>query len=101
MSFISTHNAGVFSCCSIKLNDIINKNSTMPTYVNSSAQFDWYKQTNKDITYEYFEHYNNITINNPINYNHDDQFIVYLKWKHLETLFTQKTTTFFLLTLIM
>ena len=82
MSVISSHNAWFFSCCSVKLSDIvnyINNNFNIPTYIDSSAQFSWYKQSNtKDITYEYFEHYDNIkniTINNPIKYHHDYQFI--------------------------
>jgi len=83
MSVISSHNAGFFSCCSIKLLDIvryINRNKTTPDHVDSSAQFNWYKLTPEDITYDYFEHYDNIvtTINYPINYN-DDQFLNYSK----------------------
>jgi hypothetical protein len=36
----------------------------------------------RDITYDYFEHYDNIkdiNINYPINYSHDNQFIDYSK----------------------
>lgn len=83
MSVISTHNAGFFSCCSLKLNDIvdyINANSKMPAYVDSSVQFEWYKKDNRDITYDYFEHYNNIntiTVNYRMNYKQEHQYIAY------------------------
>ena len=73
MSVISNHNAGFFSCCSIKLQDIIgyiNRNSIIPTHVDSSRQFEWYKKEQVDITYEYFDHYDNqdISIHYPIKY---------------------------------
>jgi hypothetical protein len=85
MSVISTHNGGFFSCCSLKLNDIvdyINSNSKLPNYVDSSNQFNWYKKEPRDITYEYFEHYDNIkdiSIHSPINYNHTHQYLNYSK----------------------
>lgn len=84
MSVISTHNSGFFSCCSVKLHqitDYINFHKTLPNYVDSSAQFTWYKRNpTEDITYEYFEHYNNIpiiSIPSSINYNNSHQFINY------------------------
>ena len=84
MSVVLTHNAGFFSCCSVKLTDIvkfINLNAKIPDIVDSSLQFEWYKNNNdKDITYEYFEHYNNIQnteIKCPINYHWRYQFINY------------------------
>ena len=78
-----THNAGFFSCCSVKLNkivDFINLNKRLPDNVDSSEQFTWYKdkeKTNKDITYDYFEHYENIedvNIIQPINYHEKHQY---------------------------
>jgi hypothetical protein len=83
MSVISKHNAGFFSCCSVKLGDIIeyiNSNSEMPKYIDSSEQFKWYKVDQNDITYEYFEHYDNVEnqiINYPINYHQTHQFSNY------------------------
>jgi len=86
-----THNAGFFSCCSVKLNDIIdyfNYYKNIPNDVDSSDQFEWYK-INKtgDITYDYFEHYHNIHNNdtldtiikttNYIDYNNHKQFVNY------------------------
>ena len=86
MSVICTHNAGFFSCCSIRLDNIvryINANSKFPESVDSSTQFNWYKKNTNlsdDITYEYFEHYDNIQENNIYSendYNGDSQWIVY------------------------
>jgi hypothetical protein len=85
MSVVCLHNAGFFSCCSVKLHMIvsyINNNLKLPNLVDSSNSFDWYKKNleTKDITYEYFEHYDNITdmtVNYPIKYNHDYQFFNY------------------------
>lgn len=75
-----------FSCCSVKLNEIvdyINLHKTLPIFVDSSKQFDFYKKnTNADITYNYFDHYDNINIlpnSHIINYNHTDQFTNYSK----------------------
>jgi hypothetical protein len=83
MSLIVNHNAGFFSCCSIKLFQIIkyiNTNKKIPLSVDSSQQFAIYKNNNKDITYDFFEHYSNISnniSNNVINYHWEHQFINY------------------------
>jgi len=86
MSLIITHNAGFFSCCSVKLNNIVkyvNANLKLPESIDSSEQFQWYKKDiHQDITYEYFEHYDNIqniNINFHVNYNFetDPQFTNY------------------------
>lgn len=78
-----THNAGFFSCCSVKLTKIvnfINSNKKLPDSVDSSEQFKWYKNNtnkNKDITFDYFERYDNITdvnIIHPIKYHWEYQF---------------------------
>ncbi len=80
------HNAGFFSCCSVKLDNIIkyiNKNKELPQYVNSSSQFEWYKPTNlknKDITYEYFKKDQKNIIpdcKKKINYKESYQFSIY------------------------
>jgi hypothetical protein len=77
------HNAGFFSCCSVKLTqivDFINSNKKLPDTVDSSQQFKWYKNDknkNKDITFDYFEKDDTITevdIIHPINYHHSHQF---------------------------
>ena len=81
MSLVVTHNAGFFSCCSLRLHSIVmffRKNKILPENVDSSSQFTWYKiNKSDDITFEYFEHYN--TINNinyeiPMRYRYTDQF---------------------------
>ena len=81
-----THNAGFFSCCSVKLTKIveyINSNKRLPNHVDSSKQFSWYKNSDnkkKDITFDYFKHYiniPNINITYPIDYHWDHQFINY------------------------
>lgn len=76
-----THNAGFFSCCSVKLSHIvkfIKSEKKLPDNVDSSQQFRWYKKVwNQDITYDYFEHYENIpniSIKDEIEYNHEHQF---------------------------
>ncbi len=79
-----THSYGFFSCCSVRLHDIIhyvNSNKKLPESVDSSQQFDWYKQdTQEDITFTYFENYNKMTTPIPIvqlqdiGYYHDKQF---------------------------
>ena len=85
MTLTITHNAGFFSCCSVRLHDIINYinlNSKIPNNVDSSKQYQWYKLNNKeDITYDYFEHYDNtpnITYTSNINYFEWYQYTNYL-----------------------
>lgn len=83
MALVCCHNAGFFSCCSVRLHTItnfINKNKLLPNLVDSSKQFSWYKKDkNKDITFEYFEHYDNISIGELvfkkiINYRNEYQY---------------------------
>ena len=76
-----SHNSGFFSCCSVKLTEIvkfINLNKRLPDHVDSSKQFRLYKNDkNKDITFDYFEHYGNfqdVNIIYPIKYHYSDQF---------------------------
>jgi hypothetical protein len=78
---------GFFSCCSIKLMYIVlyaNLFLKIPDYVDSSQLFLWYKEEDKerDITYNYFEHYNNINeiinIKTPIeNISENSQYNIY------------------------
>lgn len=81
-----THNSGFFSCCSVRLSKIvefINLNKRLPDIVDTSQQFRLYKNDknkDKDITFHYFENYNNvkdIDIISYINYNHSHQFKKY------------------------
>jgi hypothetical protein len=70
------HNAGFFSNCSVRLHHIvsyINNRKKIPLVVDTSASFKWYKtekNSNEDITFHYFYHYNNINKN--IQYSHTD-----------------------------
>ncbi len=58
------HEAGFFSCCSIRLQSIINyhnEHKRCPNIVDTKNMFTWYKNENNkdnDITFEYFKHYN-------------------------------------------
>ena len=58
-SLIITHNAGFFSCCTIRLFKIIeyfNTYKVLPKTVNSEEQFNFYKnKTRNDITSNYFD----------------------------------------------
>jgi hypothetical protein len=51
----------------------------LPFHIDSSYIFDWYKTTSGDITYDYFEHYDNIqsNIKTPAKFSHCDQCIDY------------------------
>lgn len=86
MSLIITHNAGFFSCCSVRLDRIINyinTNKKLPNHVDTSESFSWYKiDKTGDITYDYFERPNNlediiIDENTLINYEQYNQFSNY------------------------
>jgi hypothetical protein len=73
------HHAGFFSCCSIKLNQLVEyiiTNLKLPQILDGTNNFNWYKTKMEDITYDYFEHYDNI--NNNIEFKcdfyHDQQF---------------------------
>lgn len=74
------HNAGFFSCCSVKLRiivDFINENKALPYKVTSHELFNWYKKDiDKDITFDYFEDYNIIDVNilQDIDYHSSYQF---------------------------
>ncbi len=80
MSVKSNFNAGFFSCCSVKLFDIIQyikNNKKLPSHVDSSKQFELYKKTPPDdVTYYFFENFANISIDfkniniRKINFNH-------------------------------
>ena len=55
---IITHNGGFFSCCTIRLIEIIkyfNNNKNLPIDVDSSKQFETYKEYNEDITNYFFK----------------------------------------------
>lgn len=90
MNLVVAHNAGFFSCCSVKLDNIvhfINNFKRLPEEVDGSQQFDWYKKDNTlDVTYDYFEHYSNTIMKGdivlPINYTHFHQFSDYRRLEY-------------------
>ena len=77
-----THNAGFFSCSSVRLDQIIayfNSNKVLPKTVDSSTQYLWYKKNiNTNIVDDFFENYNNIDIDveffKNIDYHQSKQF---------------------------
>lgn len=85
-TLIITHNSGFFSCCSVRLDNIVkyfNQNRTLPVIVDSSAQFDWYKPPRShkaSIVETYFTtDLSGIPFRGPINYGHWFQLIDYKK----------------------
>jgi hypothetical protein len=68
----TTHNAGFFSCCYIRLYRIIGFFKiyrTLPLEVDSSGDFNMYKYNNDDVTFDFFENYKNINTSMSINMN--------------------------------
>ena len=78
------NNSGFFSCCSVRLDKIVqfyNKYRQLPSLVDSSEQFDWYKPTGREtesITADYFEESNSlIKFTGPIQYENWYQYLDY------------------------
>ena len=88
-----THSSGFFSCCSVRLEAIITffneNNFNLPDSVNTLKSFEWYKKNkNEDVIFEFFENYDNISINfnnTIVDYQQTYQWIDYnkLDLKHL------------------
>jgi hypothetical protein len=61
-----THSHGFFSCCSVRLHDIIqyyNSYKSIPQKVDSLEQFKLYKYDDtKDVTFDFFEHYDSVNV---------------------------------------
>ena len=93
------HNAGFFSCCSVKILEIINffkKYKEIPLEVDSSLQFNLYKEGDIDITYDFFEHYNNINITFDYykDYNNDNIMMTYEHLTNYKDVAYKKITPF-------
>jgi hypothetical protein len=87
-TLIITHNAGFFSCCSVLLHMLIeyhNKYRKIPTILDTSNTFSWYKTSSNDIYNVYFsvydrDHFNLITKN--IDYHQYYQFNDFSRLKY-------------------
>ena len=90
-----THSHGFFSCCSVRLEEIVryfNKHAKLPDNVDSSEQFGWYKVNNPtqcDITFQYFEKYDigkikAIDYTMEVDYNENYQFSDYSTLKYAD-----------------
>jgi len=58
-----SHRAGFFSCCSVRISNIIqyfNNKKILPEIIDCSELFILYKDTKNDITFDFFERYENI-----------------------------------------
>jgi len=79
------HNGGFFSCCTIRLEKIIeyfNKNKQLPLIIDSSEQYRLYKyNNNNDITFDYFMDYK---LSDNFNYIND----VYVTNENMEQQFS-------------
>jgi len=89
--------AGFFSCCSIRLHYInlyITEMLRLPPIIDTSSMFRFYKEDiSKDVTYEYFEHYDHIDIDFklPIDYKENYQYRDYnsLEFEQIVPLITK------------
>uniref|UniRef100_A0A6C0BV55 Uncharacterized protein n=1 Tax=viral metagenome TaxID=1070528 RepID=A0A6C0BV55_9ZZZZ len=76
---VCKHNAGFFSCCSVKLNEIIsyiNANKSIPEHIDCTKLMSlynpywlWERPSFDDITSNFFENISNININTTKHYN--------------------------------
>jgi len=58
-----------FSCSSVRLTAIVeyvNNRHMLPDIIDSSRQYKWYKNDEKDITFDYFKHYDEVSVVVPI-----------------------------------
>jgi hypothetical protein len=83
---ISHANAGFFSCCSMQLHEIVrffNKYKELPSRIDTSQQFDWYKPTDREsesITADYFSEDDVlIKYRGRVDYEHWYQYLDYKK----------------------
>jgi len=90
MHLIISHNYGFFSCCSVKLDkivDYINNYRKLPDNVDSSGLFSLYKPNyNSDITYDFFEipNISEYIYTNKINYHHSFESHIIEEYHHLD-----------------
>jgi len=92
MDLVLGHEGGFFSCCSVRLYYLIlffNKYKQLPKTFDSKGFYTWYKQnTTEDITFSYFENYENI--NEMITYTRDINYHECYQYKKYTTLDLEK-----------
>lgn len=75
------HNAGFFSCCSVRISEIVqffNTYKKLPRIVDSCIQFHAYKVEEKDLTSEFFKTLDtSFAHERNINCTHEDQWLDY------------------------
>jgi hypothetical protein len=85
---IRSHEGGFFSCCSVRLHFLIeyfNHFKKLPLDYDTTGFYTWYKNDNtKDITFDYFNHYN--TNNIKIEYKKYIDFKEYYQYKDFNKL---------------
>jgi hypothetical protein len=81
-----THESGFFSCCSVRLDAIIQyfneNNFKLPGKVDSTKSYTWYKKNKNDEIYDFFICDKNMDVSftsNVVNYKQTDQWIDYRK----------------------
>ncbi len=80
---VISHNQGFFSCCSIRLNGIVeyaNKFNKYCSIINTEDSYGWYKKEKGDVTYDYFQHYGEkgfLEYTNYIDFNESQQYSNY------------------------
>jgi hypothetical protein len=91
MNLICSENtAGFFSCCSVRLHNLIvffNNYKELPNIFDTSTYYSWYKypfEETKDITFKYFKHYDDINID--IKYIHKIDYHECFQFKNYKTL---------------
>ena len=83
MSIKINHNAGFFSCCTVRLHKIVsylNTKGILPRKIDSTNQFLWYKKKedeNQDISHLFFEVPKETEICFPIKFSYKQQFETY------------------------
>jgi len=96
MNLISNHNRGFFSCCSLRLDVLINffnNYKSLPLIYTTVRYYELYKNNpNEDITFYYFKHYHGISDN--IIYSQDINYKEYYQVKNYKTLDFEGITPF-------
>lgn len=66
---VNVTDSDFFSCSSARLTAIVeyvNNRHMLPDIIDSSRQYKWYKNDEKDVTFDYFKHYDEVSVVVPI-----------------------------------